>query len=270
MKPAFACGFGAAGRAAVALVCLVLLGASVALGQEGFFGRFRGRTLIDGVNNTPYDGRFVFIRVRYGGKRLGNSAYGGVGGWWHDYPMADVNFMKILEEITLLRPRNDGANIFDLDDPELMQFPLAYLSEPGFWRPTDSEIKGLRDYLLKGGFLILDDFDGPYDWNNLVQVMRRVLPEHQFIRMHGAEAVWHSFFEIPRPADMIPPYNFQPPEFHGIFEDNDPNKRLMAVANYNNDIGDYWEWSGTGLWPIDLSNEAYKFGVNYVMYGLTH
>lgn len=257
-------------RLAAFIACVALVATSAAFAQEGFFGRFRGRTLVDGVNNTPYDGRFVFIRVRYGGKRLGNSAYGGFGGWWHDYPMADVNFMKILEEITLLKPRDDGANIYDLDDPELMNFPLAYLSEPGAWRPTDAEVTGLRTYLLKGGFLIIDDFDGQYDWNNLVQVMRRVLPDHRFIEMNGSEAVWHSFFEIPRPKEMIPPYNFQPPEFHGIFEDNDPSKRMMAVANYNNDIGDYWEWSAEGLYGDAPTNDAYRLGVDYLVYEMTH
>ena len=60
------------------------------------------------------------------------------------------------------------------------------------------------------------------------------------------------------------------PEFFGIFEDNDPNKRLMVIANYNNDIGDYWEWSDAGFLPIDLSNEAYKLGVNYIVYAMTH
>jgi len=251
-------------------IVLAVVGVTVAFAQEGFFGRFQGRSLVDGVNNSPYDGRFVFIRLRYGGKRLGNSAFGGVGGWWHDYPRADVHLMKILEQVTLLKPRDDGSNIFDLDDPTLMSFPVAYLSEPGGWRLTDAEAAGLRNYLLKGGFLIIDDFNGSYDWNNLVAQMHRALPDHRFIEMHGAEAIWHSFFEIPRPIDLTPSYGNEAPQYHGLFEDNDPHKRLMVVAGLNNDIGEYWEFSDTGLYPVDLSNEGYKFGVNYIIYGITH
>jgi hypothetical protein len=260
-----------------ALVVLAAVAATSALAQQGFLERFRrsspdSRDAAYKRDNTQYDGKFVFIRLRYGGPGgFGFFGDGGGPGWAHDYPRADVNFMRILQEITLLKPRTNGSNILSPDDPELFDFPVAYLSEPGFWRPTDEEVKGLHDYLMKGGFVIFDDFDGRGQLDNLMAQMHRVLPGHRFVELHGPEEVFHSFFEIPKPLEMIPPYGYgAAPEFHGIFEDNDPNKRLMVVANYNNDIGDYWEWSGTGLWPIDLSNEAYKFGVNYVMYAMTH
>ena len=82
--------------------------------------------------------------------------------------------------------------------------------------------------------------------------------------------MFHSFFEINDPHSMVPPYGGLPPLFYGLFENNDRNGRLMAIANVNNDIGEYWEFSDTGYAPVDLSNEAYKFGVNYFIYGLTH
>ena len=85
-----------------------------------------------------------------------------------------------------------------------------------------------------------------------------------------SQPVWHSFFEIDDPHSMVPPYGGLAPMFYGLFENNDRNGRLMAVANVNNDIGEYWEFSDTGYAPVDLSNEAYKFGVNYYIYGLTH
>ena len=80
-----------------------------------------------------------------------------------------------------------------------------------------------------------------------------------------------AFFEIPAPLDFLPPYDRgHHPVFYGMFEGNDPNKRLLAIANYNNDISEYWEYSDTGFAPVSETNEAYKLGVNYLVYGLTH
>ena len=137
--------------------------------------------------NVPYDGRFTFARIRY-------TVYGR-SGWEFDYPQMERNLLTMMRELTTLRAHVDGSNIHTLDDPELLRYPVAYLSEPGYWHPS---------------------------------------------------------------------------EFYGIFEDNDPSKRLMVIVNYNNDIGDFWEWSDAGFIPIELSNEAYKLGVNYLIYAMTH
>lgn len=246
--------------------------ATTAAAQEGWFRRGRSRLATTVGENTPYDGRFVFVRLQYA---TGLSGFGGFGRrgreapWAHDYPRADVNFMKILDEITLLAPRMDGSNVLALDDEELFNFPFAYMSEPGFWRPSDAEVEGLRRYLAKGGFLIFDDFQGS-DWYNLEAQMRRVLPDGRFVELDGTHPVFHSFFEIDAPLEFVPPYGGAQPRFLGLHENNDPRKRLMVVANLNNDLGEYWEFSDTGFVPIDLSNEAYKFGVNYVVYAMTH
>jgi hypothetical protein len=96
-----------------------------------------------------------------------------------------------------------------------------------------------------------------------------VLPTQRLVPLDGTHPVFHAFFEID-PTRFVSPYGGLTPTFHGIFEDNDPAKRLQVVANYDNDLGEYWEFSDTGWVPIDLSNEAYKFGVNYIVYGMTH
>jgi hypothetical protein len=218
------------------------------------------------AGNVRYDGRVAFVRLRYempwGGRR-------GEPPWAHDYPTADRHMMKILQELTLAEPHTEDSNVFALDDPELFKFPIAYMSEPGFWTLNDEEATGLRDYLLKGGFVIFDDFRA-YHWENFQEQLRRVLPDNRLIELDPANPVFHAFFEID-PATFVPPYERQlKPYFYGVFEDNDPAKRLMVVANYNNDLGEYWEFSNTGWQPVDLSNESYKYGVNYFVYGLTH
>ena len=100
--------------------------------------------------------------------------------------------------------------------------------------------------------------------------MRRVLPDVRFFDMQPTHAIFHSFFEINQ-LDIVPQaYNAGQPVFRGVYEDNDQSKRLQIIINYNTDISQFWEWSGQGLRPIDQTNEAYKLGVNYLVYGLTH
>lgn len=243
-----------------------LLGAMTLDAQEMRGGR-RDREEIPFTGNTPYDGRFTFARIKF-------EPLGGEGGWrrdlkWdHDFPRAERHLMKILSELSSIRPFMDGGNVFAADDPELHRFPIAYVSEPGFWTLTDAEASGLRTYLQKGGFLIFDDFFGEH-WFNFESQMLKVLPQARIIRLDVSHPIFDSFFHITS-LDYRHPYFGHPSEFYGIFEDNDPSKRLMVIVNYNNDIGDYWEWSDAGFLPIELSNEAYKLGVNYLIYAMTH
>jgi len=211
--------------------------------------------------NVRYDGRFTFARIRY-------TVYGR-SGWEFDYPVMERNLMTMMRELTALEPHVDGSNVHTLDDPELMKYPVAYLSEPGYWIPSEPEAAGLRTYLAKGGFLIVDDFMLG-EWNNFERQIRQVLPDAHIARLDASHPIFDSFFRISS-LDMTYPHDRRlKAEFLGIFEDNDPAKRLMVVINYNNDIGDYMEWSGQGWWPVNISNDAYKLATNYVIYALTH
>ena len=252
----------------LALVVVVAGGAVAVFAQDGFGGR-RAAQNYDGVN-IGYDGKLAFFRIRYA---TGFGGFGRRGGnreppWAHDYPTADQHMMRILSQLTTIAPHTTGSNIYSLDDPDMMNHPIAYLSEPGQWTMNADEVKGLRNYLLKGGFLIVDDFRGN-DWYNLEEQMKLVLPELRFMQLDVSHAIFNSFFEI-KNLEMLGFYSeYGAPSYWGLFEDNDPTKRLIAIANRNNDLGEYWEYSDTGYVPIDLSNEAYKFGVNYFIYGLT-
>jgi hypothetical protein len=261
-------------RRHAALVLLLATVAGAVIGAQRGRNRRSSQLDVDVQGNTPYDGRFTFVRLRYD-SGFGGGFRGGFGGgplWAHDYPDGEVHFSKILEELTLLNIRTDGSNILTLDDPELFKYPIAYMAEPGAWGVTETEAAAFRSYLLKGGFAIFDDFRGG-DWDNLQYQMRAVLPEASWIQLDGASRVFHSFFEIDHPEALMPHPTYGPgfvPSYWGLFEQNDPRKRLMVVANVNQDLSEYWEFSDTGLAPVELTNEAYKFGVNYVIYGLTH
>lgn len=236
--------------------------------REGRRGYVQGGELAD-IVNVPYDGRFTFARIRYEPAGGGGFRFRGRDlKWDHDTPRAELHFTKILRELTTLRPYIEGGNILTLDDPELFKYPVAYLCEPGFWVPTDVEAKALRDYLAKGGFLIVDDFAAD-QWYNFESQMQRVLPGARLVQLDEKHPIFDSFFRIASLAYAHPYYRL-PSQFFGIYQDNDPSKRLLAIVNYNNDIAEYWEWSDTGFLPLDLSNEAYKLGVNYIIYAMTH
>ena len=267
-------------KRALMLVCL-LAGAVTAAaqgfgGQFGFFRQYEPRT-----PKIEYDGRFTFARLKYA-SGPGGYYYRGIPAWAHGYiPMAgssnaERNLMNIMTEISYLHPRVGESGVFDLDDPELCRYPVAYMTEPGFWTLTDQEATAFRAYLLKGGFVIFDDFRVSGDpragggWENLEANLKRILPEGQIVDLQPSDQIFHSFFEIDSFSIVPQSYDQGRPIFRGIFENNDRTKRLMAIINYNTDISDFWEFSATGFRPIEESNEAYKIGVNYIIYGMTH
>jgi hypothetical protein len=256
-----------------AAVTVCLTGAVFAQGVFDFV-RYEPR-----VTKVTYDGRFVFARIRYTPKPDG-WYYGGLPAWAHGYVSikgggrAEFGLVKILNEISHLNPHLDETAVVALDDPELTKYPIAYMAEAGWWTLNDREAAAFRAYFQKGGFVIFDDFRDPPvgggGWANFEANMRRVLPEGRFIDLDPSSPIFHSFFEIDS-FDLVPQsYDEGRPVFRGLFENNDPTKRLMAIANFNTDVSDFWEYLGTGFKPIDESNEAYKLGVNYIVYGMTH
>jgi hypothetical protein len=259
-------------RSTLLTAALLLATVAPAAGQRGFRRRFQQQEREPTVHNLPYDGSFTFARIAYV-TGPGGYYYMGLPAWAHGYPRAGINLMKIMDAMTLLRAHTDGTDVFTLDDPELFKYPVAYMTEAGYWTMTDQEAKNLHDYLLKGGFVIFDDFRDDFrndGWGNFARQMRRVLPDAEVVDLTPDNPIFHSFFDIPS-FDVVPQYYDRgKPVFRGIYEDNDPAKRLMVVINFNTDVSNFWEFSDEGYVPVDLSNEAYKLGVDYIIYALTH
>ncbi len=256
-----------------AVVAVLSLLAVSAFAQGRFFrGEPRGRNFKP-YPNAPYDGRFNFVRIVY---ECDASGYWwrGIPSWAHGYPTAEQNLVKIMNEVSYFGA-SETINTVTLDDPELFKYPVAYIIEVSWWTLTDTQAAALRTYMQKGGFVIVDDFKATGDfgspgWEPFERNMQRVLPGARFVEMQAAHPIFHCFFEIETLANFPQAYNAGPPVFRGVYEDNDPKKRLQMIVNYNTDISQYWEWSGRGLRPFDETNEAYKLGVNYIIYGMTH
>lgn len=210
--------------------------------------------------------QFTFTRIRYGAGS-GFRGYGG-GAWAHDYPRGDEHLSKILDYLTLINTNLEHTKVFDFDAPDLHNFPISYVSEPGFWTMSESEMAGLRTYVKKGGFLIFDDFEAE-QWHNFEAQMRRAFPELRAVEIDVAHPIFHSFFELQK-LDVPHPLVRVKPVYYGYFRNNDPRDRMIAIVNYNNDLAEYWEFSDTGMFAVDWTNDAYKLAVNYIVYALTH
>lgn len=215
--------------------------------------------------------KFKFVRVKggpmYPGAFLGDRGLE----WSHDYPEAGLHFSKILKELSKLDVVIDEDEyIFAFDDPNFFKYPFAYLCEVGHMELTDSEIAGMREYLLRGGFLLVDDFRGAWDMQNFEAYLKRALPEseYQMKPIDITHPIFNCFFSI-KSLELRPIYRGNLiPQFLGV---EDKHGRLMMIINYNYDVSDYWQWSDNNAFaPIDETNTAYKFGVNYAFYALTH
>jgi hypothetical protein len=214
----------------------------------------------DPLYQVPYNGRFTFTRIRYGGpgfRGFGRSS------WSHDYPDADRNIQTILAEYTTLEPNTSGSNVVLLEDSRIFQHPLIYISEPGYWIISAEGALNLREYLLKGGFLIFDDFEAD-QWYNMDAQLVRALPEREWVELDDTHPIFGTFFYVEDIYVPHPSVNVYP-RYMAIFEDNDPRKRVMVLANHNSDLAEYWEWSASGLFAVDPTNDAYRLGVNYII-----
>lgn len=213
--------------------------------------------------------KFKFARVKNAPMYVGGALGDRGEPWSHDYPEAGLHFSKILSELSRLQVvLDEDEYIFSLDDPNLMKYPFAYMCEVGYMQLTEPEIAGMREYLLRGGFLLVDDFRGSSQLRTFEHYVKQAFPEreYQIKPLDVTHPIFNCFFSI-KTLDVQAPYDRYKPEFLGL---EDKHGRLMMIINYNNDVSDYWQWSNDPFMPIDDTNSAYKFGVNYVFYALTH
>ena len=223
------------------------------------------------LKNPSADAReFFFTRAIYngGGYRRGS--------WATDFPKADRQFLSILDRLVDLDVY-ELENAIQLDDPEVRKFPFLYALEVGYMYMTDAEVKGLRDYLLAGGFLMIDDFWGTYEWANFESEIKRVLPEYQIVDIPLDHPIFNTVYNIEEVVQVPAINNAQggptwerdgyEAEVRGIF---DENNRLLVVINWNTDIGDAWEWAESPYYPLRYSTYAIEITVNIIVYAMSH
>jgi hypothetical protein len=273
------------------LVIALLLAASAASAQDPF-GGFRGgyggygrRFPPRFPNATSFDGGFNFCRLMYNSARR----EAGGSGWTTDYPDADINFSVRLSELTKTKISKQASGepnhlTIRLTDPAMFQCPFLSATDVGTALFDDLEVAALRDYLEKGGFLWVDDFWGPYAWDNWVHQISKVLPPARY-PVHDLtpdHAIYRTLFEVAA-LPQIPSISFwrqsgggtsergdmsAEPHFRGI---SDEHGRLMVVMTHNTDISDAWEREGEDpQFFFSFSPNGYAVGLDVVLYGMTH
>ena len=211
-----------------------------------------------------------------GAWRATDECGGGFCAWATDYPKAERQFLTVLRRLTNL-DASPAENAVRLDDPALRAYPFIYAVEVGDMDLTPEEVDGLRSYLLAGGFLVVDDFWGSYEWESFEAQMRRVFPEYPLVEVPGEHPVFSAFYDIERILQVPNLGNARlritaekggdVPHLRGIFDDRG---RLMVAVNFNTDLGDAWEWAEQPDYPLEYSTFAYQIGVNLVVYAMSH
>ena len=200
-------------------------------------------------------------------------------GWGMDYPGADCKFMGGIHRLTGLSVSPD-PNVVKIMDENLFEFPYAYVVEPGGMALTDEEAKRLREYLLRGGFIHADDFWGLWELRNFEVQMLKVFPDREMRVLSLSHSIFRTFFDIDTVMQIpgegagctpgAPTYESSDdtePRIYGIADDEG---RLMVVATYNSDLGDAWEYMDEYCYPEKYSGQAYRLGMNFMIYATTH
>lgn len=226
-------------------------------------------------NGAIKPGEFHFARMIY--KDLPQYSFRDRfgGGWWQqDWPRAETHFLQSVRGLTSI---NVGDPVvIRLTDDRLFDYPWLYATQVGFWDLSDKEIARLREYLLRGGFLMADDFWNENERAVFMRTMQRVFPNRSVREIKGDDPVLHvvytidKFTQIPGLRHIRSHMNLKdlpPPQWLGIYDDHD---RLMVAINYDQDIGDSWEEADTPDYPEPMTALGYRFGINYVVYAMTH
>ena len=221
---------------------------------------------------TPADAgektEWAFARLKYPSWRYGN--------WTTDYPKADRQFVQGVRRLTRLHTRS-VEEVVDVDSDELYNWPWVYAVEVGRWDLTDPQCERVRDYLLRGGFLMVDDFHGTEEWEGFLSSMSRIFPDRPIVELENREQIFHVLydlderFQIPGTVALYRGTTYEKdgvqPRWRAIMDDKG---RVMVAICHNMDLGDAWEWSDDARYPEKWADLAYRIAVNYVMYDLSH
>ena len=225
---------------------------------------------------------FTFARVRYRSARgWGWRRHGA--GWDTDYPDAELNLAFRLQQMTSMKV-NPEPVVVELTQPDLHAYPFLYIVEPGALVFSEDEVTALRRYLLNGGFLMVDDFWGEDEWENLQAEMKRVFPEREFVDLPIEHPIFHCVFDLKQKPQVPSIYHAlrfrgtgitwerrdaKEVHYRALFDDRG---RMMAILCHNTDLGDGWEQEGQSKWYFHefAEKKAYPMAINILFYAMTH
>lgn len=226
-----------------------------------------------GAPEVP-EAEFHMARLAYNTRGCAGSR-GYCNSWWAiDYPLAELHFLPAVERLTRIAVAGDSVQL-PLTDDRIFDYPWLFVQQvgQGNWRPTAEEAERLREYLMRGGFLVVDDFHGEHEWASFQAAMDAVLPGRPIVTIPEDDMLTNILFsldhrtQIPGERHLGWQRMQGPPHWRGIYDDEG---RLMVAINHNIDMGDAWEHADDPRYPAPMTSLAYRFGVNYVIYAMTH
>ena len=262
-------------------IALVMIGLAVcSVGVRAF-----QRTADFGFGNddspSNVKSEFYWSRLAYNtnNQMYGGGGYGGYyhrAAWTRDYPKADRQFLIAMHRLTRIDGRPQ-EQVVTLDSDEIFNFPWVYAVQVQTWSFTDDQAKRLQDYLSKGGFLMVDDFHGTEDWQNFMNGMRQVLPNRPVEDLASGDEIFHTLYDVDdkmqipgeqwiRTGRTYEKDGYQP-KWRAIRDDKG---RIVVAICHNMHLGDAWEWADDPNYPEPFASMAFRVGLDYILYGMTH
>ncbi len=226
--------------------------------------------------NANEKAEWAFARLHY---TMGNEFGGGYRGfqrWAADYPKADRQFVMGVRRLTRLHAR-PIEQVVDANSNEMFDWPWIYVEDGGWWTISEEQATRMREYLLKGGFMMIDDSHGDYEWDNFMRGMLMIFPDRTVEDLKDADEIFHTMYDL-NERFQIPGTRFiwggrqytsdsRIPLWRAIRDDSG---RIMVAICHNSDVGDAWEWADSPKYPERDASLAYRIGINYILYGMTH
>jgi len=271
-------------RISALVLVLGLSGGVVAFQDGAYFNQGQAPYFPQGYSDEYYPSsskepsEFYWSRLRYTSRTdlYGGYGYGYGGSWSRDYPKADRQFLMALKRLTRIEAR-PTEQVVDLESDEIFNYPWVYAVQVANWTFTDAEAKRLHDYLLKGGFLMVDDFHGTADWDRFMVGMRMVFPERPVEDLNDNDEIFDVLYDIGQ-RFQVPGEQYvwsgrtyekdgYVPKWRAIRDDKG---RIMVAICHNMHLGDAWEWADDPRYPERFASMAFRVGLDYIMYGMTH
>jgi hypothetical protein len=198
--------------------------------------------------------------------------------WTQDYPRADRHFSQAVRRLTRIHVRSAEQPINVEDGDDVYNWPWLYAVQVGEWGLTQPEAKVLREYLLRGGFFMADDFHGTYEWQMFEERIKQVFPDRPIVEIEDADAIFHTVYDLNDRLQVPGAAHLRQgckncydggtgARWRGIYDDKG---RIMIAISYNSDVGDAWEYADDPRYPENFAGFAIRLGVNYVVYAMTH
>ena len=188
-------------------------------------------------------------------------------GWSHNYPSSDENFNGFIDQSTRIDVEVPSYKIVELGSEEVFDYPFAYVSEPGEMELTAQEVENLREFINRGGFVLMDDFDGSWQLETMRAQVQRAFPDRPLIRLESG----HRLFQIVFPLEDLNGMSHYVPggniTYFGMLNDDG---EVAIAAGHNNDLANFWDWYDQSYSPLEPAADAFRLGINFVIWSMTH